>query len=100
MQFNTYIFILLFLPISLIGYWVTAKINKTANKIWLILTSAIFYVYAGWKLALILGASIVVNYIFAIVLSKFRRNLDYSLKLLVKSVIKYLIEKFNATKSL
>lgn len=62
MQFNSYIFILLYLPITVIGYFALNKINEWLGKCWLIIGGAAFYLYGGGgKTAAILGLSIVVN---------------------------------------
>lgn len=47
MQFNSYIFILLYLPIIIIGYFVLNKIKAWLGKCWLIIGGAVFYLYGG-----------------------------------------------------
>ena len=69
MQFNSYIFILGYLPILIIGYFGLNRINPVAGKLFLIVTSAIFYIYGGWNIAILLAASIVVNYFFAVIIN-------------------------------
>ncbi|MCQ2533872.1 MAG: MBOAT family protein [Clostridia bacterium] len=73
MQFNSYLFILLFLPISVIAYFLCNKINKLAGKILIILASALFYMYDDWKVGIILGISLLINYGFAQLVSKSKR---------------------------
>ena len=68
MQFNSYIFILLFMPITIVGYYLLNRISHTAGKIGLISASVIFYVYAGWDVAAGLAVSIILNYFFALYL--------------------------------
>ncbi len=63
MLFNSYIFLLFFLPVVLCGYWILCRGGRTdATVIWLVLCSLFFY---GWwyppYLALLIG-SILVNY--------------------------------------
>lgn len=70
MQFNSYIFILAFLPLFVIAYFLINRINVTIGKMLLIIGSAVFYVYGGWKIALILGISIIMNYVLALCLGK------------------------------
>jgi len=72
MQFNSYEFVLLFMPVCVIGYYLLNKISFTAGKLGLIAASVIFYLYAGLPVALGLAASIVLNYLFAFYLSKGR----------------------------
>jgi D-alanyl-lipoteichoic acid acyltransferase DltB (MBOAT superfamily) len=62
MLFNSYFFIGVFLPATLIGFFVLARAGKLWATCWLVLASLLFYAY--WKpryLPLLLG-SIVFNY--------------------------------------
>lgn len=64
MLFNSYIFILVFLPILLVIYYLINKIAKT-NKPMLgliIIASFIFYAYNNYKYLLVLIASILANW--------------------------------------
>lgn len=70
MQFNSYIYILLFLPVTWIVYFLGNRINKFAGKLVLILASILFYTYTDYKVFLVLGISLVLNYIFAILIKK------------------------------
>ena len=71
MQFNSYIFILAFMPISIIGYFLVNKyFNKTAGNAFLLLASIVFYSYAGIKFSAILFASVLINYGISILLKK------------------------------
>lgn len=74
MQFNSYIFVLLFMPVTIVGYYLLNKISFVAGKIGLILASIIFYLYAGWNVALGLAVSIALNYFFALYLSKAQKG--------------------------
>lgn len=65
MQFNSYIFILLFLPITAILYFLSNKIQNSIGKIVIIAASIIFYAYSDSKTVIILGISIIINYLFA-----------------------------------
>ncbi|MBQ5670826.1 MAG: hypothetical protein IIV43_00535 [Oscillospiraceae bacterium] len=47
MQFNTYIFILLFLPSLVAGYYGLCKFSALAAKLFLVGMSFVFYGYAG-----------------------------------------------------
>lgn len=69
MLFNSYIFIIIFLPIFIITYHIFIKINPTYGKIILVIGSAIFYIYGGWKVTAILGISILINYGTALIIS-------------------------------
>ncbi len=63
MLFNSYIFILLFLPLALCGYYLFNKIGyNTISKIWLLFFSLWFYGYFNIKYLPIIVISIVLNY--------------------------------------
>ena len=65
MLFNSYVFILLFLPISVAGYYLAARLpDARAPVLWLVVASLFFY---GWWNPAYLGlisASIVLNFLF------------------------------------
>jgi alginate O-acetyltransferase complex protein AlgI len=73
MNFNSYLFLLLFVPFSLLGYYFTANFgHRRLSIIWLILVSLLFY---GWQkplFVLLLLSSIISNYVIQIILSKIR----------------------------
>ena len=75
MLFNSYIFIFIFLPITLIGFYSLGKVRFHEIKIgWLVVASLFFY---GWwnpvYFFLILG-SICFNYVAGIILGNFQRK--------------------------
>ena len=70
MQFNSYIFILLFLPSTIVLYFLANKVNHVIGKLLIIVASLIFYAYTDWKPLIILGISIILNYIFSRLISK------------------------------
>jgi alginate O-acetyltransferase complex protein AlgI len=64
--FNSYVFILLFFPIVLIGYFTLLKFKqKTLAKLFIILASVYFYSFWSIKFLPILLLSISVNYVVA-----------------------------------
>lgn len=66
MLFNSYIFVLAFLPIVLIGYFGLNHFRKyTAAKVFLILASLFFYGYFNWWYLLIIVSSVALNYLFS-----------------------------------
>lgn len=72
MLFNSYIYILLFLPITLLGYYLFAKRSDLASKVWLVIASLFFYAYwAPIYLFLIIG-SMIGNYILTTSIIKIR----------------------------
>ena len=68
MLFNSYVFVLAFFPIVLIGYFGLKKFGKyTAEKVFLILASLFFYGYYNWWYLLIIVLSVALNYLNSIV---------------------------------
>lgn len=64
MHFNSFIFILLFLPVTLIFYYLSNKFNNTVGKIVLLIASIIFYAYSNWSTLIVIGISLALNYFF------------------------------------
>ena len=65
MLFNSYEFIFIFLPVTLLGYYLSAKfIKNQAAKLFLIFASVCFYSYWDINNLPVLLASICVNYFF------------------------------------
>ena len=65
MQFNSYIFILFFLPILCVGYyWFITKSKIQLANFFLLILSLIFCAYSGKESLIILLLSIICNYIF------------------------------------
>jgi alginate O-acetyltransferase complex protein AlgI len=71
MLFNSAIFLFLFLPIAVAGYFILGAVRPWAAAIWLVVASGIFY--ANWNppFVLLLAASVLVNYGFSILLWRF-----------------------------
>ena len=66
MLFNSYIFIFTFLPLAVIGYYVLHFFEwKKAAKIWLIGMSLWFYGYNNPMYLLVIGGSVVFNYLIS-----------------------------------
>lgn len=66
MLFNSYIFVLAFLPIVLIGYFELNHFHKYgAAKVFLILASLFFYGYFNWWYLMIIVSSVGFNYLFS-----------------------------------
>ena len=66
MLFNSYIFILVFLPITIIGYFIFNHFNKhNLAKIWLVVCSLFFYGYFNFSYLWIIVTSVIVNYLIS-----------------------------------
>lgn len=64
MLFNSYVFILAFLPLTLLGYYLLGKLPERIplNKLFLVLASFVFYGYNNPRYVPIIACSILVNY--------------------------------------
>lgn len=67
MLFSSPLFLYLFLPLTLLGYYISPKSIK---NYWLLLTSLVFFAWGGISFTLILLISIVLNYIFGLQIQK------------------------------
>ena len=63
MLFNSYLFIFVFLPIALLGYFAANRFGTQAPVIWLVLASLVFYSFSNWPFVALLLASIAFNYL-------------------------------------
>lgn len=68
MVFSSSLFLFIFLPIVLLGYYFS---NDKAKNIWLLLSSIIFYSWGEPKYVIIMLFSIVINYILGIMISRY-----------------------------
>lgn len=69
MLFSSPLFLYLFLPITLLGYYL---INPKIRNYWLLSASIIFFAWGGITFTFILLGSILLNYIFGILIEKKR----------------------------
>ena len=83
MQFNSYLCILAVIPAFVICYYLLSKKKPFFRKLVIIVFGVLFYLFAGWKPALILGISLLINWLFLFGLSKINR---FRKTLLVSSV--------------
>ena len=70
MQFNSYVFVLLFLPLVVILYQITNRIHHVAGKVLLVVASLVFYASSDVSTFFIFGISIIINYLFALLVGK------------------------------
>lgn len=68
MLFNSYLFVLCFLPVTLIGYFLINRASDTIANVFLLGMSLWFYGYFNPVYLWILGGSIVVNYLFSVLI--------------------------------
>src|SRR5260370_38523333 len=98
MLFNSYPFIFLFLPITLLGYFALGRRGHLAPVIWLALASLAFYSFGNWQFVALLLGSIAFNYFVGLLLitRKLRPRLRFAVltlgvagDLLVLGIFKY-----------
>jgi alginate O-acetyltransferase complex protein AlgI len=66
MRFNSYIFIFVFLPPTIGGFWILVRYaSAPAALCWLLLASIVFYLYASPWTLVILAPSILLDYVLA-----------------------------------
>lgn len=95
MLFNSYEFVLLFLPVTFFGFFLLAKFGRNLAASWLVLASLFFYGWWNPKFTLLLLASISFNYALGYALSRQRQRgkalliFAISANLLLLAVFKY-----------
>lgn len=66
MLFNSYVFILAFLPVTLLGYFLLGRLaRRTASKIWLVGCSLFFYAYFNPAYLPIIVLSVLLNFLLS-----------------------------------
>jgi D-alanyl-lipoteichoic acid acyltransferase DltB (MBOAT superfamily) len=71
LSFNSYIFLFLFLPITLLGYHLIGKRgNSRAVIIWLVGASLLFFAWSSPVYLILISASILFNYAFGLILAR------------------------------
>ena len=72
MQFNSYEFILYFLPITVLIYFLANKIKPVIGKLVIIVASIIFYSLGRTNMLIYLGISMLINYGSALAIRNFK----------------------------
>lgn len=73
MQFNSYVFICIFMPLMMIGYFGGNKLNVVIGKVLLIAGSIVFYAYSDRTVLTVMGISLGINFAFAVCIRKSQR---------------------------
>ncbi len=71
MVFSSLVFLLYFLPLTLLGYYI---LNQKLRNIFLLLASLLFYAWGEIKFLPVMCVSILANYTFGLMVDKFRRK--------------------------
>ncbi len=74
MLFNSYVFILFFLPVSLIGFYIAGKKSRELAILWLVISSLFFYGWWNPNLLSIIISSILVNYFISQMFSVYKKR--------------------------
>lgn len=74
MQFNSYEFILFFMPVVVILYFLANKIKPNVGKLVLIVASIVFYSLGRINMLIYFGISILINYGSAIAVRKLKKK--------------------------
>ena len=90
MLFSSNNFIFVFLPVSLVGYQVLSYFGRTAVLTWLSLISLFFYAYWNPSYLLLLGASILANFLFSQTLGRGRPERNQTFWLVFAIVVNLL----------
>lgn len=88
MLFNSYEFIFLFLPITLIVYFLLNKYNRNIlSKTWLVIASLYFYSYFNKSYLILIIVSIVINYFIGTELNIRANNVIKRKLLLISGIV-------------
>jgi alginate O-acetyltransferase complex protein AlgI len=92
MVFSSTVFIFCFLPVVLL---VSFALNRKAQNIWLLIASLLFYAWGGVSYSIILIGSLIINYVFGLLLDKYPNKqkrvlgIGVGLNLAILAVFKY-----------
>ena len=98
MLFSSTVFIYIFLPFVLLGYYLVFRWNRFAQNLFLLAASLLFYSWGEPKFVFIMIASILVNWLFGLLVEELRGRrlctfaliLDVVFNLAILFVFKYL----------
>lgn len=82
MLFSSIIFVFYFFPITLLVYYLLS-FSRTAQNIWLLIVSLVFYAWGGNKYIILLTASILANTVFGILVDRYRENKKISRRIMI-----------------
>ena len=87
MLFSSEVFLFVFLPAVLLGYYILKPLGKPLQNIFLLIASLIFYAWGEPKFVVIMITSIVANYIFGLLVGKFKDKKGLKRLFLILSII-------------
>lgn len=74
MLFSSLVFITCYLPIVLLLYYTVFRFNRTAQNVFLLIVSLGFYAWGEPKFVFIMISSIIMNWIFGLFVSKYKKE--------------------------
>lgn len=74
MLFSSILFLFLFLPLTLFGYFIVFRKKRKAQNIFLFLVSLFFYAWGEPWFVLVMISSIIANWFFGLLIDKYRNN--------------------------
>ena len=97
MQLNTYIYMLLFLPVTILGYFVINKFSYFLAKIYLASVSIFFYAYAGLPGFQWLVISIIFNYLVVLLMKRIHNKVILWIGIIFNIVLLFYFKYTNFT---
>ena len=87
MIFSSSVFIFIFLPVCLAGYFLIPKANLRVKNVFLLVMSFVFYSYGEPKFVFILALSICANWLFGLGIDRWRENNKLSKMIMLIMVV-------------
>ena len=95
MLFNSFAFLLVFLPAALVMHWAAERFRPQWRLPLLLILSFVFYGYWDWRFAPLLAASILVNWLIAQAFLQARQGVLVTLALIGNLVVLGIFKYFN-----
>lgn len=87
MLFCSYIFVLLFLPVTVAGYFLLNKLHPKVGQCWLLAASLYFYGYFNVSYLFLLLGSLLVNYLIGLILAKHKVPLFFAAGVIINLLL-------------
>ncbi|MEW8955059.1 MBOAT family protein [Clostridium sp.] len=85
MVFTSVIFLFLFLPLTLVVYYLLPSLKL--KNLWLLIVSLIFYAWGEPKFVIIMIGEIIINYFLALLIDKFKERKSIKLFFMLSTVV-------------
>ncbi|WP_114944962.1 MBOAT family O-acyltransferase [Microvirga calopogonii] len=95
MLFNSFAFLLVFLPAALVMHWLVERFKPQWRLPLLVVLSFVFYAYWDWRFAPLLAASILVNWLVAQAFLRTRQGVLITLALIANLLVLGIFKYFN-----